>query len=318
MEDIGWIEQAFIALASLFPPDSILGNPAIIRGLFAVILVCIVCGAVGSLVVGNRMAFFSDALAHSAFAGVALGLLTGLVTGALRQRGFFTHVGIPLIMVGFGVLVGIGIVYVRERTTLASDTVIGVFFAGAIGFGAMLIQAIGSNSFLSPESFLFGSPATVVPEDFVSLLVLTVVTLITLVWLYNSLVLSSFNASLARSRQIPLRLFNYLFIILLALIVNLTLKAVGALLINALLIVPAATAGNLSRNLRQMFWLSLGLSLSSGILGALLASSIPLRDPMGGSRPLYFGWGGTIVVVSVLLFFVSMVIGPRLRGSRPA
>jgi zinc transport system permease protein len=317
MDENGLIEQAIQAIATLFPPGTILNNPAIVRGLFAVILVCVVCGAVGTLVVGNRMAFFSDALAHCAFAGVALGLLTGLLTGALRERGF-THWGIPLIMVIFGVLVAIGIVYVREKTALASDTVIGVFFAGAIGFGAMLIQAIGTSTFLSPETFLFGHPTMVRPEDFLGLLILAVVTLGMLLWIYNSLVLASFNPSLARSRQIPLRLFNYLFVILLALIVNLSLKAVGALLINALLIVPAATAGNLSRNLRQMFWLSVGLSFAAGVGGSWLASSLPLPNPSGVGRPIYFGWGGTIVVVSVAMFFLSMIVGPWLRGARAA
>ena len=104
-------------------------------------------------------------------------------------------------------------------------------------------------------------------------------------------------------------------VILLALIVNLSLKTVGALLINSMLILPAATAGNLSRNLRMMFWLSLCLSMGSGIAGAWIASTVHIPDP-GGGRPIYFGWGGTIVVVSMMLFFASMVVGPWFRGAR--
>jgi zinc transport system permease protein len=318
-----WLETAINALARLFPPDLLLSSPGNLRGLIAVILVCIVCGAVGSLVVGNRMAFFSDALAHCAFAGVALGLLTGLLAGvpvqvkngAVSQIHPFYNWGVILIMVVFGVLVGVAIVYVREKTTLASDTVIGVFFAGAIGFGAMLLSALGNRSRLKPDQFLFGNPFWVDNEDIVTLMVLLLVAAILLFWTYNRLVFSSFNSSLARSRRFPIRLFSYVFIILLALIVNLSLKTVGALLINSMLIVPAATASNLSRNLRQMFWLSLGLSLFAGITGVWTASSVHLPDP-GGGPPIYFGWGGTIIVISMLLFFASMAIGPRLRGAR--
>jgi zinc transport system permease protein len=205
---------------------------------------------------------------------------------------------------------------VREKTSLASDTVIGVFFAGAIGFGAMLLSAINNRSKVKPEQFLFGDPINVNNDDFLILVILTLVTAVTLVWMYNRLVFASFNQSLARSRQVPIRLFNYVFVILLALIVNLSLKTVGALLINSMLILPAATAVNLSRNLRAMFLVTLLLSIGSGLGGALIASTVMLKDPSGGP-PIAFGWGGTIVVLSMFLFFVSMAVGPWVRN-RPA
>jgi zinc transport system permease protein len=309
-----WLETAITTLARLFPAGFFLSSPDSLRGLLAVLLVCFVCGTVGSLVVGNRMAFFSDALAHCAFAGVALGLLTGLLAGLPISSNFY-HWGVIAIMVFFGVLIGIAIVFVREKTTLASDTVIGVFFAGAIGFGAMLLSALGNRSRLKPEQFLFGNPFWVNNEDMLTLIALALVTGLLLVWIYNRLVFASFNSSLARSRRFPMRMFNYVFIILLALIVNLSLKTVGALLINSMLIVPAATASNLCRNMRQMFWLSLGLSLLSGLAGYWAALTLHLPDP-GGGAPIYFGAGGTIVVVSMLLFFTSMMVGPKIRGAR--
>lgn len=308
-----WLDKAIIFLAGLAPEGSFQSIPQWMRGFVAVVLVCLICGAVGSMVVGNRMAFFSDALAHCAFAGVALGLLLALVTGA-GKGDFFHQWGIPFIMVGFGVVVGLAIAYVREKTALASDTVIGVFFAGAIGFGAMILKAINTRTYLSPEAFLFGDPTYVTAQDLLVLIVLALVTAGLLTWIYNRLVFTSFNASLARSRQIRMRLCNYVFIALLAVIVNLSLKTVGALLINALLVVPAATASNLSRNLRELFWLSTGLSLFTGVLGSWL-STLGIPDPAGGDA-IYFGWGGTIVVVCVLCFFVSMVVGPIVRGRR--
>src|SRR5262249_42710947 len=145
----------------------------------------------------------------------------------------------PLIMVAFGALVGIGIAFVKEKTELASDTVIGVFFAGAIGFGAMLLTALKKHRTINPETFLFGSPLFVTDIQLLYLLILLVLVIALMTWRYNHLLLASFNPSLARSRRISMRINNYLFIILLALIVNLSIFTVGALLINAMLIVPA-------------------------------------------------------------------------------
>lgn len=313
---LNWLAALVDFLTTLAPEGSMLQLPGIVRGLLAVVLVCLVCGAVGSLVVGNRMSFFSDALAHCAFAGVTLGLLTGLALGVAKEEAFEDW-GIPLIMVVFGALTGLGIAYVKENTVLANDTVIGVFFAGAVGFGAMFFKALNVRSRISPETFLFGDPLYVTNPQLLVLILLLLCTLGMLPWLYNRFVFTSFNASLARSRQIPMRLFNYVFIVLLALIVNVTFRAVGALLINAMLIVPAATAGNLSRNMRQMFWGSIGLSLFAGIVGGWLSTVVGFHDPVTGET-VNFGWGGTIVVLSVFLFFVSMIAGPFVRGRQTA
>src|SRR5262249_44784698 len=152
----------------------------IVRGLIAVVLVCLICGAVGSLVVGNRMAFFSDALAHCAFAGVALGLLLSLFFAAFQAQEW-----IIAVMVAFGILVGVAIAYVRETTNLANDTVIGVFFAGAIGFGAMLFKALAARRFVNPDAFLFGDPLLVSKWDTVALLCLALITGGVLTWIYN-------------------------------------------------------------------------------------------------------------------------------------
>src|SRR5262249_10815991 len=133
--------------------------------------------------------------------------------------------------------------------------------------------------------------------------------------LYNDLTLTSFNRSLALSRRIRVRLCSYLFIILLALIVNLCLKVVGALLINALLIVPAATAARLSRNMRQLFWGSVGLCLRAGVGGHVLSWNlqIPVVGQQTWTPP---GESGTIVVLSVLLFFALPPLVGLLRQLR--
>ena len=310
---MNWLDDLIYHFAQQFPDNIPLNSPAYVHGLIAIVMLSIMCGGVGSLVVGNRMAFFSDALAHCAFAGIGLALLIGIVTATSRDA---MTSWIPTIMVAFGILVGLGIAYVRDKTSLASDTVIGVFFAGAIGFGAVMLKAGSARSYYNPENFLFGDLVFLEGSDLVHLMILALVTIGFLVWTNNRLVFTSFNASLALSRQIPVRLLNYFFITLLAVIVNVCLKSVGALLINALLIVPAATAANLCRNMRQLFWCSMGLCLFSGIFGQWLSWQVYVATSRG--REVHPGDSGSIVVVAVILFFLSMAVGPWLKNRRTA
>jgi zinc transport system permease protein len=307
-----WLDNAIQFLCQQFPDRTMLAYDFNLRATLALVFIGVICGAVGSLVVGNRLAFFSDALAHSAFAGVSIGILIALL---LQLKHEDLYHWITLVMIIFGILTGLGIVFVREKTSQSSDTVIGVFFAGAVGLGAILLK-IGSSVIRFPtDDFLFGSLASVKSSDLLALAALLVATGVLLTWTYNGLVFSNFNLSLARSRRIPLRLYNYLFIALLAVIVNLCLSAVGALLINALLVVPAATAVNLCSNMRQLFRWSILLCLLTSLLGQWLSWEVPI--PISGHGTARLGEGGTIVVLNVALFFVSMVVGPWLR-TRPA
>jgi zinc transport system permease protein len=296
---VEWMSNLVGQLADAFGTDTF-----VVSGLLALVLVCGLCGMLGSMVVGNRMAFFSDAMAHCAFAGVSLGYLTVLLSGGDRAM---TAWMVPLVMVAIGIAVGVGMVYVRDRTGLAHDTVIGVFFALAIGLGAMLFQVLSVKSTFNPEYFLFGNLIFIPEEDLVFLLGLAAVVTPLFAWRYNQLTFASFNPTLARTRGLTLTMNNYLFIVLLALVVNLSIKAVGALLINALLVVPAAAAANLSRNLRQMFWLTVTFCVGSGLLGFALRNSFEFRG--GGGEPVPFGPSGVIVVTSVALFFGSMAVG---------
>jgi zinc transport system permease protein len=308
-----WLDQAIDFLRQQFPYGTMLYYDFNVRAMLALVLISIMCGAVGSLVVANRMAFFSDALAHSAFAGVALGILLAFFLRLPRDELFRW---ITPVMATFGIIVGLGIFVIRERTAQSNDTVIGVFFAGAIGLGAILMK-IGSTLIHFPtDEFLFGSLAAVGAADILVLAALVVVTAAFLYFCYNDLVFASFNTSLAKSRRIPVRLYTFLFIALLAVIVNVCITAVGALLINGLLIVPAAAAANLCRNMRQMFRWSIGICLAAALLGQWLSWEVKIPLPGGESGIGYarLGEGGTIVVLSVVFFFLSMLLGPWLRN----
>ena len=196
----------------------------------------------------------------------------------------------------------------RERTGLSSDTVIGIFFAFAIGLAAMLRKLMSNRRLFSLEDVLFGDPLLVRSQDVVYLGVLLIVTWIGLSLMFNSLFLAGFNTSLALSRRVRLGLVQRLFILLLAVVVTLCVRTVGVLLINALLVVPAATAANLSRNLRQMFWLSVCFCLASSLLGQFIVWETYVHR-----KDISLGTPGVVILVSVALFVGSALVGPWLQ-----
>lgn len=310
---IDWLTTLIDRVARVMPADCWLASPYQIRALLAIVMLSMVCGAVGSLVVGNRMAFLSDALAHCAFAGVTLGVLFSFAANLVHQQYWI----LPVAMVGFGVLVGIAIAFVRENTNLASDTIIGVFFAFAVALGITLMGALRrTGSYFSPETFLFGSILFTNVWDVVLIAGLLIVTAVTIGLTYNTATFASFNSSLARSRGIRVRFCNYIVIILLALIVNLCIKVVGALLINALLVVPAAAAANFARSSRAMFWWTVAITTISGITGLYISHWILI--PIGNADPLPLVTSGAIVLLCVAAFFISMTLRVIRERRRPA
>ncbi len=313
-----WLDRLISRCCALAPEYTFFNLHFNILALLALVLVSLCCGAIGSLVVGGRMAFFSDALAHCSFAGIIIGFLLFLFFGPESKQdpnaqGVFWD-WVTVIMVLFGMLTGCGIVWVRTVTGLSSDTVIGVFFAGAVGLAAALRDLIHERKLFNLEDFLFGNPLLVSSSHLLVLTGLAVFTTLLLSRIYNHLLLASFNQSLALSRRVPVQLVNYLFIILLALTVNLCLRFVGALLINALLIIPAATAVNLSRNMRQLFWRTMGICFFLSMIGQWISWEVTMMS----NYKIQPGLSGTIVVLSVLAFLFSMAIGPWLTSRRAA
>jgi zinc transport system permease protein len=310
-----WLDRLIDSCAALAPVNSFFAWSFNIRALLALVLVSLCCGAIGSLVVGGRMAFFSDALAHCSFAGISIGFLLFFLFGpsgkdADTQKLFWEWV--TVIMAAFGIAAGCGIVWVRTRTGLSSDTVIGVFFAGAVGLAATLRTLMRDRRLFNLEDFLFGEPLKVSSAQLLVLTCLLVVTILLLAGIYNHLLLSSFNQSLALARRVPVQRVQYLFIVLLALIVNLCLRFVGALLINAMLIIPAATAVNLSRDMRQLFRRTLYLTLLLSLVGQWISWDMNMASNID------LGLSGTIVLLNVLAFLISMAIGPWIRARRAA
>lgn len=256
------------------------------NALLAVLLLAPIFGLTGTMVVSNRMSYYSDALGHSALAGIALGLIFGL-----RD---------PLVsMVLFSLLFGMGIATVKNRARSSTDTIIGVFSASAVALGIALLSRSGGFSRYS--SYLVGDILAIRPSDIRLLLYVLLATLVFWAFFFNDLLMMSVNTSLARSKGVRLKLVENLFMMLIAILVTVSIKWIGTLLINSLLILPAAAARNIARNVRQYHVIAVALSLVSGLTGLLLSFYL---DTAAGSA---------IVLCSAALFAITYGIG-QLRN----
>ncbi len=250
------------------------------RALVAVVLVGFVTANLGVFVVLRKMAFFSDAIAHASLTGIALGLLFGVnpILGA----------------VVFSVLVAVGIGALQKHSSIAVDTLIGVFFSAAIAAGVLLLSLLpGYRADLF--GYLFGDILAVSPGDLLVLAVVAAVSAALVVWAYRSWLAIAFHPDLAAINGVRVPLMDYIYLVTLALVVALGIKLVGTVLIGSLIVIPAAAAKNVSRNLRQMFACAALFGMGAGVLG------------LGASYALDLAAGPTIVVAATGIFAVSFL-----------
>jgi zinc transport system permease protein len=255
------------------------------RAFFALLLLAPMAATLGVHVVNSRMSFFSDAISHSAFAGAALGLLWGV----------HPHLAMPL----FGLLVGLGIVAVQRGSALPPDTVIGVFFSGAVAFGLAVVSRENTAA-RDVQQFLYGDILTVTQADIAWLLLLCLALALFQILAFNSMIHLGLNIQAAKAHGVRTALCQYVFAALLALVVMFSVQAVGVLLVTALLIVPAATARNLARSAGAMFWWAALAGVSSALSGLLLST---LDWPGTAS-------GATIILIACAWFCLSLVLRP--------
>lgn len=252
------------------------------NALLGILVLCPLLGLLSTHVVTGKMSFFSDALGHSAFTGIAIGSICGMA---------FPMAAAVLLSVLFALL----FTYVQRKSTLSGDTIIGVFSSTAVAAG-ILIATWGGGSFTKFNSYLIGDILSVKPAE-IGVLFLVLMAVEVLWCLFsNSLFLSVLHPNLANSRGLKVGLIQALFTVVIAVVVTLALSWVGLLVINSLLVLPGAAARNLSKNLRQYHLFSVLGALVCGILG-LMAS---------------YYWGcSTGAAVSLLLavyFFLSFAL----------
>jgi len=270
----------------------------VVNALLAGLMIGPVLGGLGTLVVVKRFAFFSEAVGHAALTGVAIGILLGEpYTGPYGS------------LFGYCLLFGILLNYLRNRTGLSPDTLIGVFLSVSLALGAsLLLMLAGKINVHILENVLFGSVLTVSAQD---LLVLGIVALIVLglaLPLYNRIMLASFNPQLAAVRGVAVKRLDYLFVVLVTLVTVAAVKVIGAILVGALLVIPAAAARLLSQSLKGFFWASVLIATLSTLLGILLPITFDLPIPSGAA----------IILVAGLCFAcaaLARALVPRLQGN---
>ena len=257
------------------------------RALLAVLLLTPLLGLLGTMAVNQQMAFFSDALGHSALTGIGLGIILG--------------VGNDLVsMLVFGILWALLISVIKRTGAASADTVISVFSSTSVALGLLILSAGGG--FAKYSSLLIGDVLTVKEQDLMWLLLALLGGVGLWMAMYNGLLLTSINPSLARSRGVKTRLWEAGFVVLVAVAVMLSIRWVGVMLINALLILPAAAGRNLARSARQHALWSVGIALVCGVAGLLAAYSLNTSA------------GAAIVLCSAVCYGVSLLVRSVRKG----
>lgn len=251
------------------------------NALLAILIVTPLFGILSTMVVSNKMSFFADSLGHGAFTGIALGILLG---------GIDPMWGATL----FSICFAIAITIIKNKGTSSTDTIIGVFSSSAIALGLVLMSFSSSLSKFS--SYLVGDLLSISKGEIVLLLFVFIIVIVLWTLIFNKLLITILNTSLANSRGINTLLIEIIFTCTLAVIVTLTVRWVGLLIINSLLVLPAAAARNISKNVRQYHLFSVLIAVFSGITGLIV------------SYYLNTVTGATIVLISSLIFFITLIL----------
>ena len=255
--------------------------------LYAVLIASPMFALIGTMVVQNKMSFFSDALGHGAFTGIAVGSVLGLMQTAFDDALVYALL--------FSVLFSVVVTLVKHRTHMAHDTVIGVFSSLGIALGLFLVTLFRLN-YSHINSFLIGDILSVTLKDIRLMLVILVMFLLLWALLANKVLLTGMNETLARSRKIPTLLVESLFACMVAVIVTVSIPWVGILVINSYLVLPAAASRNMARNMRQYTLYAVIISLLCSLAGLWTAYLLGTAA------------GATIVLLNALCFFLSLIV----------
>ena len=227
------------------------------NALLALLLMAPLFGILSTMIVTGRMSFFSDALGHSAFTGIAIGCIAGIALPLLAA-------------VGFSLVFSLLFSYVRSKSSQSADTLIGVFSSAAVALG-IFVATLGGDSFTKYNRYLIGDVLSISPAEIGMLAIVLVFVLIFWGLYANRLTLSAIHPQLAASRGIPVGLSQTLFTAAIAVVVTLSISSMGLLILNSLLVLPAAASRNISRNLRQYTRLSILFALAAGLGGLTLS-----------------------------------------------
>lgn len=256
------------------------------NALMAIIIITPLFGILGTMIVNNKMAFFSDALGHSALTGVAIGVIFGIMD---------TNISMIIFDIIFSLLLN----KIKNTNATSSDTIISVFSSLGIAIGLAILSRKGNFSKYS--AMLVGDILSITKNEIFILIIVFAITVGFWVLCFNKLHAISVNITLAKSKNINVSLIDNMFVIIIALIVMMSIKWVGILIINALLILPAASSRNISINMRQYHFYSIIFSMFSGIMGLIISYFSNIAT------------GPTIVIIASIIFFVTFIAKDRIR-----
>lgn len=255
------------------------------NALLGVILVTPMFGLLGTMVVNNKMAFFADALGHSALTGIAIGVILGI------QNPIWS-------MLAFSLMLAVLIIKVKNVNTSSTDTIIGVLGSTAVALGVVILSFRGG--FTKYSVYLIGDLLSISKIDLLVLPIIFIVVVIIWSIAFNKILLVSVNQLLAKSRGINVEFYEYLFTITVAVIVTISIQWVGVLIISSMLVLPAAAARNISENIRQYHIYSIAIALVSGVTGLILSYFL-------GSAS-----GATMVLIASMFFGITFFMKLKL------
>lgn len=263
-------------------------HPFMLRALLALVLLAPACAALGVHVVSFRMAFFSDAISHSVFTGIALGLLFSL--------------DVRLSTIVFGLLLGVLLIQLGRHSSLSRDALIAVLLAIAMSLGIVIVS-MRKGLVQQFQAVLYGDILTLNSLDVILTAVVLVGTVIFELVAFNRLLLIATSEALARTHGIRAQIWETLLALWVAVVALVGLRLVGLLMVTSLMVVPAAAARNLARGARGALIWSVIIALISSVVG--LAASWALDSATGA----------TVILAAAILFLVTLPFGPRIRRS---
>jgi zinc transport system permease protein len=266
----------------------------VVNSLISALFIGPILGAVGTMVVTKRLAFFSQAVGQAALTGVAIGILLGEDYSSPYASLF-----------GFCILFGLTMNYTRRRTNVSSDTLIAVFLSISLAVGASLLLWVTSKVNVHIlDNILFGSILTVTDTDITVLIIVSLAVLIFGLPQFNKMLVASFDTSLAHSRGLNVQFLDYAFIFMIIILTVAAVKIVGAVLVEALLVIPAATARVMSRSIKGFVGWSVIVSTISCLAGVIVPMEMGIPIPSGGA----------IIIVAATFFAGATIF--RVASSR--
>jgi zinc transport system permease protein len=293
-----FLRQFFMGLADEGTIHYTFSYAFVINGFLCAFVVGPLLGGIGTMVVIKRMAFFSQAIGNAALTGVAIGVVIGE-----------SYTAPYMSMFSFCILFALLLNFSKNRTKMSSDTLIGVFLSISLAVGATTLLWVSArvNTHIL-DTVMFGSILTVNDTDMNVLLITALITALVALPLYNQMLLASLNPSLAHVRGINVRLLEYVFVLLVTILTVACVKIVGAVLVEALLLIPAAAARNLNRTIRGFVVWSVIFSTVSCVVG--------IYAPMRWDLPVPSG--GAIILTAAMIFLTTMIIRMALPSYREA